>query len=61
MLKSIADGVVTLMLETSDKESFLCQTLPQCAIYNISHISNTLLPGSHTIKVKELTDEQYSK
>ena len=57
-LKSIADGVITLVLETSDKESFLCADITLFHNAQISHISNTLIPGSHTIKIKKLTEEQ---
>ena len=57
-LKSISDGVITLVLETSDKESFLCADTTLFHNAQISHISNTLVPGSHTIKLKKLTEEQ---
>ena len=47
-----------IRLETSDKESFLCANTTLFHNVQISHISNTLIPGSHTIKIKKLTEEQ---
>jgi hypothetical protein len=57
-LKSIKDGVLTIELYTKEKASFLCSDVTLFHNAQITHLSNPILPGTHTIKIKDLTEAQ---
>lgn len=57
-LKSIKEDVLTIELVTKDKASFFCSDLTLFHNAQITHLSNPILPGTHTIKIKDLTEAQ---